>query len=405
MTEKREFDNPFNDRVEQKLLGDDGKILQPFQGQLKENIQKHLLKLESGLRETDQSDYTIYTGTTGIALFYFHLSITLYSDDSNQQDELRKKALTILKDALRRLKGKRVSFLCGDAGVYAVAAVLYSKVGEAEKSEKYVEKLCSLCSEVVSDESLSDELLYGRAGYLYSLLFVKNHLGDETVSDAVLEQVVSAILNSGLSLSRKERSRSPLMYSWHGKHYVGAAHGIVGIMFMLLQVYPNCKLVASHISEIQNCIDYLLSKQFSSGNFPSSLENESDRLIHWCHGAPGAVYLMLKAYKVFNEQKYLDAATKCGNVVWKRGLLRKGYGICHGVAGNAYVFLALFKETGNQVYLRRAIKFAEWSFDYGKHNCRTPDRPYSLFEGLAGTLYFWSDLFEPQMARFPAFEL
>lgn len=75
-------------------------------------------------------------------------------------------------------------------GVYAVAAVLYSKVGEAEKSEKYVEKLCSLCSEVVSDESLSDELLYGRAGYLYSLLFVKNHLGDETVSDAVLEQVL-----------------------------------------------------------------------------------------------------------------------------------------------------------------------------------------------------------------------
>lgn len=53
----------------------------------------------------------------GIALFYFHLSITLYSDDSNQQDELRKKALTILKDALRRLKGKLVSFLCGDAGI------------------------------------------------------------------------------------------------------------------------------------------------------------------------------------------------------------------------------------------------------------------------------------------------
>lgn len=26
MTEKREFDNPFNDRVEQKLLGDDGKV-------------------------------------------------------------------------------------------------------------------------------------------------------------------------------------------------------------------------------------------------------------------------------------------------------------------------------------------------------------------------------------------
>ena len=26
------------------------------------------------------------------------------------------------------------------------------------------------------------------------------------------------------------------MFMWHEKHYVGAAHGIVGIMFMLLQV-------------------------------------------------------------------------------------------------------------------------------------------------------------------------
>lgn len=26
------------------------------------------------------------------------------------------------------------------------------------------------------------------------------------------------------------------MYTWHEKHYVGAAHGIVGIIYMLLQV-------------------------------------------------------------------------------------------------------------------------------------------------------------------------
>ena len=26
------------------------------------------------------------------------------------------------------------------------------------------------------------------------------------------------------------------MYMWHEKHYVGAAHGIVGIIYILLQV-------------------------------------------------------------------------------------------------------------------------------------------------------------------------
>lgn len=27
------------------------------------------------------------------------------------------------------------------------------------------------------------------------------------------------------------------------------------------------------------------------------------------------------------------------------------------------------------------FQFAEWCCEYGKHGCRTPDRPYSMFEG------------------------
>ena len=35
---------------------------------------------------------------------------------------------------------------------------------------------------------------------------------------------------------------SPLMYTWHGKHYLGAAHGLAGIMTVLLQVHRGCTL-------------------------------------------------------------------------------------------------------------------------------------------------------------------
>jgi hypothetical protein len=83
---------------------------------------------------------------------------------------------------------------------------------------------------------------------------------------------------------------------------------VVNVIFLLfvylntdinfLQLYPCSSVVTRHITEIQNTVDYLLTKQFPSGNFPSSLENKHDRLIHWCHGAPGAVFLMLKAYQV-----------------------------------------------------------------------------------------------------------
>ena len=34
------------------------------------------------------------------------------------------------------------------------------------------------------------------------------------------------------------------------------------------------------------------------------------------------------------------------------------------------------------------FQFAEWCFDYGKHGCRTPDTPYSLFEGNNAIVQF-----------------
>ncbi|KAK3715497.1 hypothetical protein QZH41_002231 [Actinostola sp. cb2023] len=60
--------------------------------------------------------------------------------------------------------------------------------------------------------------------------------------------------------------------------------------------------------------------------------------------------------EAFGKDKYLTAALKCGEVIWRRGLLRKGYGICHGVAGNAYGLLSLYKSTNSPKYLHRSEK-------------------------------------------------
>ncbi len=59
---------------------------------------------------------------------------------------------------------------------------------------------------------------------------------------------------------------------------------------------------------------------------------------------------------MFGDEVYLEAALGCGEVVWRRGLLRKGYGLCHGVSGNSYTFIQLFKLTGRQHHLERVIK-------------------------------------------------
>lgn len=88
------------------------------------------------------------------------------------------------------------------------------------------------------DRTLSDmpyEVLYGHAGYLYALLFVGS-LVPGGLDENLIEREVSLILDAGHRGSRLDGSPSPLMFTWHGKHYLGAAHGLAGILTVLLQV-------------------------------------------------------------------------------------------------------------------------------------------------------------------------
>lgn len=44
------------------------------------------------------------------------------------------------------------------------------------------------------------------------------------------------------------------------------------------------------------------------------------------HFFKGVVYLLAKAYLVFKEPSYLECCLKCGDLVWTKGLLKKGPG-------------------------------------------------------------------------------
>lgn len=163
---------------------------------------------------------------------------------------------------------------------------------------------------------------------------------------------------------------------------------------------------------VRTCVDYLLSLQTTTGNFPCSMDevdrsgrslrDNDDELVHWCHGAPGVIYMMAAAYLRWKDQRYLDSCKRAGDLVWRKGLLRKGPGICHGVAGNGYVFLLLYRLTSDKRYLYRAAKFADFmNSPQFQVDARIPDSPYSLYEGIAGTACFLADLIEPDKAHFP----
>ncbi len=84
--------------------------------------------------------------------------------------------------------------------------------------------------------------------------------------------------------------------------------------------------------------DALLGVAFASGNLPSSLPVGTDKLVHWCHGATGFIPLLILASETAAGQqdaaradRFMAAAVRAADVVWHRGLLRKGVGLCHGL--------------------------------------------------------------------------
>jgi membrane transport protein XK len=112
--------------------------------------------------------------------------------------------------------------------------------------------------------------------------------------------------------------------------------------------------------------------------------------------------MLAKAYLYWKDSKYLIACIECSDLIWKKGLLKKGAGICHGIAGHGIVHLLVYRLTNDEKYLYRAYKFAEFlKTDLFKTEARTPDSPYSLFEGLAGTVCFILNLLDPKTSEFP----
>lgn len=354
-------------------------------------------------------DPTVFTGLLGTAF----TCLKSYQATGNHQDLLLSAEIVDACALVAPSSKRHVTFLCGKAGAYAIGAVVANYRNDFQRRYVFLNLFVEMAQEralpVGPDEGgfgMSYELLYGRAGFLWAALFINKHLGEETLPKNLLMPVVEALLAGG-RVGASDKKDCPLMYRWHGTPYLGAAHGLAGILHVLLH-FP---LSGQDTEDVKGTLRYIVRNRFPhSGNYPSSEGNLRDKLVQWSHGATGVAITLCKAAQVFsNDKEFRDAAIDAGEVVWKKGLVRK-VGLADGTSGNAYAFLSFYRLTGDKVYEERAKAFASFLF----HNARDlvaaghvprGEHAYSLFHGLAGTACLWFDVASPENSRFPGFEL
>eukprot|EP00929_Paragymnodinium_shiwhaense_P060751 TRINITY_DN30325_c0_g1_i1.p1 TRINITY_DN30325_c0_g1~~TRINITY_DN30325_c0_g1_i1.p1 ORF type:complete len:437 (-),score=54.68 TRINITY_DN30325_c0_g1_i1:87-1397(-) len=374
------------------------------------DVEDRLLKdILDHLEAAVGDDESVYVGGPGVAW------MLLQASAARSQPELLSSVPATLDrwDRVHRTEMCKepdigCSLLCGYSGWMVVAARYEVARGKRAAAESVADRYCRLAETAMSSDLDADEWLYGRAGYLQGLLQLHSLLGEAAVPRKLMVSLALYILKRGVECSRRLDSGLPLMWTWHGKQYLGGAHGVAGILYIILQ-FPEVVADPTWRSNIMGTLDALASLQTDNGNWPGKVGERYDHLMHFCHGAPGMVWTYCAAYEVLGEARYLDVARSAGDAVWRYGLVRKGDGLCHGIAGNAYAFLRLLRTTKDQSWLLRAHYFAErlHAQDPNAAAQRRPDNPYSLFEGSAGTVCFLMELrgASPAGARLPFFDV
>ena len=388
-----------------------------------------------GKRKTKTS---FYTGTGGN--IYIYWKQYLFHDKSKDYLEKFHQALKTNLSITEKMNEEEEkstnSFFMGDSGIYLFYCIYSSEINKKALFEENFNKLINL--KEISESKYSEvELLYGTTGYLYSLLFLKKYLLSQdnknnnnvvdknqikTLDDTILD-IYNILLNSGLKSMKKYKWDKSLLFPFHvsgnkpPKFYLGAAHGLIGSLYMLLSTikfYPELLKQEISLNNSKTTTYEILLKSLkftqslqikSTGNFPSDMEgNDSGDKVHFCHGCIGAIYLFLLAEEFFPNNGFKETALLSNNSLWERGLLYKGNGVCHGMSGVIYGLIKLYKYTKNELYLKEAIGICYGTFDpeiqklVGEYvdpqrKCKgIPDTPYSLMEGEGGCLVMYYDL-------------
>ena len=440
-TVSRFIENKFLDKLENF---NEEFIMKSIREQLNKTLDNHLKvspperskKIYSDDKEKD--DYAFYTGSGGNIYTFWRYYLLCKNSRIGEEIDKSKNLLmkysaenfNLLENDLKNNKKFTIpSFFQGPVGLNSMACLIAKEMNL--KSDFYnnleaIIKFKKLCFE----KSCEYELLYGMAGYLYSLLLVKTECSKtfEFNIDDHIYDVFKLIFDCGVKEKKKNKSKC-LIFPWkreyenNPKVYIGAVHGIFGIIYLLLKtilIIPNRiakdKDLIEINAEISNTVDFLIKQQFDDGNFPSSLGSQSNKLVHFCHGAPGSIYTLSLAYQYFKDQTILKSLLNAGELIWQKGLIRKGNSICHGIVGNGIVFYELYKITNDYKWKIRSLYFALATFDKeiqsicydtndeGRIMKGISDTPYSLMEGQAGLIVFYSDILNDSV-RFPGLEL
>jgi lantibiotic modifying enzyme len=189
------------------------------------------------------------------------------------------------------------------------------------------------------------------------------------------------------------------------REYVGAAHGTFGnihVLYTIKELLNETELSLLNIRSTQ-AFKNLATVSHEYANWPALAEPADKLLLHWCHGAPGAICALADHLPSTPETDELFL--KAAELIWKAGPLNKGTSLCHGTSGNALAFLKIYKRSSDDKWLVRAKAFAMHCLE----QCEELEKSYgqlrySLWTGDLGLVWL-NEQIKKNEAKLPLLDI
>ena len=350
-------------------------------------------------------DATLYSGTSGVALFLAELYVACGSS------EVRGAAVGAIQHALKHPPKNGFGLYTGTLGVTFAA----SRVGVLINEEEFLERASHLIHECVNkwQAPIGFDLLSGRAGAIVGFLLLREMLQNEDFLEIAV-RCADELLQSAEDSPTGSSWRSPTLSCEH--NLTGFSHGTAGVGYAFLELF-NVTRDAKYRAAAERAFEYeryrFDAEKFNWPDFRSHRNGDQRRgsqrfATFWCHGAPGIGLSRLRAYEILADER----CKKEGIVALKttHGMLQsalttdtENFSLCHGLAGNAEVLLygrqvlgpkwadasALAEEIAKNAIHVSKKQGGAWrcGIDRGE----TP----ALMLGLAGIGYFYLRLHNP----------
>ena len=381
-------------------------------------VQDKIDKINSVLDKQVPTNDTFMSGSLGLAYYFY------YTYKSTQQKEYLKKTTALIEDVFERLNSGTPGLFGSSlsSGATGLGFVINS-IRKEDFPEMEIQKELMGLDEYLFSTSISQiendviDYLHGALGTLLYLCSRKPSAKITNQIDVLVEKICAKAVqeHEGCWL------RNHFLQNSKDTVNFGLAHGLSGILLILINCYPLSnkkelikKTVCNGIRFIQkHKMDINYSEDVYT-MYPFTFKiNDTDfsapNRLAWCYGDLNQVLLFYRAGKLFEDQALIEYA----DIIGASTLLRKDEKstmvwdshFCHGAAGLAQIYKAIYHERNLPIYEQAYEYWIEQTIllvgvDLEKQTFT--GKEHSLLEGLTGvgiTLLSYMPNSDPQWSK------